>query len=62
MILRFDEIFRRYIEVEMEVQETLKEILEGAIQLGNTQEGITVQEFVNELKEQMKYLLEKTNV
>ncbi len=45
-----------------EEQEALKEILEGAIQRGNEQQGITVQEFVDELKEQLTYLLDKAKV
>ncbi|MDN4495129.1 hypothetical protein [Ureibacillus aquaedulcis] len=45
-----------------EVQEALKEILEGAIQRGNEQKGVTVQEFVNELKEQLENLLGKVKV
>lgn len=45
-----------------EVQEAFKEILEVAIQRGNEQQGITVQEFVNELKEQLTYLLDHAKV
>lgn len=46
----------------LEVQEAFKEILEVAIQRGNEQQGITVQEFVRELKEQLIHLLDKAKV
>jgi len=44
-----------------EIQEELKQILEFAIQRGNENMGITVQEFVNELANQLKPLVEKAN-
>jgi len=44
-----------------EIQEEFKQILEFAIQHGNENMGITVQEFVNELANQLKPLVEKAN-
>ena len=53
--------FRRTKDLErLEIQDEFKQILEFAIQRGNEDTNITVQEFVNELAIQLKTLLEKT--
>jgi len=60
--LHYWRIFEEDIELERpEIQEEFKQILEFAIQKGNENMGITVQEFVNELANQLKPLVEKAN-
>jgi len=44
----------------LEIQDEFKQILEFAIQRGNEDSKITVQEFVNELAIQLKTLLDKS--
>lgn len=44
----------------LEIQDEFKQILEFAIQRGNEDSNITVQEFVNELAIQLRKLLDKT--
>lgn len=45
-----------------ELQEEFKQILEFAIQRGNENLGITLEEFMSELTSQLRNLFEKTNV
>lgn len=54
--------YRGFLNLERpDIQEEFKHILESAIQRGNEGLGITVQDFVNELVNQLKPLVEKAN-
>ncbi len=44
-----------------EIQEEFKQVLESAIQRGNEEIGITLEEFMNELRSQLRLIFDKNN-